>query len=75
MSADQNQPKSEDQVLADFKAEWVKKDSGVLDAWIDRGFIVWQVDLDKFGTENMPKVPGEYQGIPTVLTLFEKPQS
>lgn len=72
MSAEQNQPKSQDEILAAFKAEWVKDGSGVLDAWIDRDFIVWQVDLDRLDPPNMPAVPGEYQGIPTVLTLFAK---
>lgn len=72
MSAGETQPKSQDEILADFKAEWVKEGSGVLNAWIDRDFIVWQVDLERLDPPNMPKVPGEYQGIPTVLTLFER---
>ncbi len=72
MSAGQNKPKSQDEILAAFKAEWVKEGSGVLDAWIDRDFIVYQVDLERLDPPNMPEVPFEYQGLPTVITLFAK---
>lgn len=61
----------EEAALKAFKAEFVKPGSHVLDAWLSRGFIQYHVDPDQFAA-NMGKVPFEYMGVPTIITLFPK---
>lgn len=64
-------PVDEQAALEAFKAEFVKPGSHVLDAWLSRGFIQYQVDPDQFAA-NMGKVPFEYMGVPTIITLFPR---
>jgi len=65
-----------DATVAAFKAEFVKEGSLVLDAWWNRGFIVVYINGLEMADrqEELSKVPapGEYQGLPTVLTLFPR---
>ena len=64
-------PVDEEAALKAFKAEFVKPGSHVLDAWLSRGFIEYHVDPDQFAA-NMGKVPFEYMGVPTIITLFPR---
>lgn len=64
-------PIDEEAALKAFKAEFVTPGSHVLDAWLSRGFIQYQIDPDKM-VENLGKVPFEYMGVPTVITLFPR---
>lgn len=73
--------KSNDEILADFKAEWVTPDNrGVVDAWIvgagDDTFIQYQLSLDVADTAaetgKLPEVPHMYQGIATLITWFPR---
>lgn len=65
-------------VVENFKAEFVKEGSLVLDAWYDNGFIKVYVDPMRLGDADAQEelrsvpAPGEYQGLPTVLTLFPR---
>lgn len=67
-------------VVENFKAEFVKEGGLVLGAWYDEasGFLVVHIDglrmADADVQEEFAKVPapGEYQGLPTVITLFPK---
>ncbi|CAN5231844.1 hypothetical protein BH11CYA1_BH11CYA1_35740 [soil metagenome] len=64
-------PVDEEGALKAFKAEFVKDGSYVLDAWLDRGFIQYQINPELLA-ENLGKMPFEYMGVPTVLTLFPR---
>lgn len=64
-------PVDEEAALKAFQAEFVKPGSHVLDAWLSRGFIQYHVDPDLFAA-NMGKVPFEYMGVPTIVTLFPR---
>lgn len=64
-----------DAALAAFRAEYVKDGSHVLDAWLegpdDDRWIRYHVDPEQFA-DNLGKVPHEYMGVSTILTLFAR---
>jgi len=68
------------QVVENFKKEFIKDGGIVLGAWYDEasGFLVVHIDPMRMveEQEELSKVPapGEYQGLPTVLTLFPQDQ-
>lgn len=62
-------PVDPEAALAAFRAQYVVPGSHVLDAWLDRGFIKYHVDPDRFA-DNLGKIPHEYMGVDTVITLF-----
>jgi len=68
---------SEDSIVTAFKAEWMKPDGFILDAWIEeRGedrFLMYQLNPD-MDMSDLGKVPGEFQGLPTVITWFPRDQ-
>lgn len=73
MSDTQSPIKSPEEILAEFKAEWVNKEgAGVLDAWLDDGWIKYHLDPEVMMSPDRVRVPFEYQGISTVLTLFPR---
>ena len=59
-------------IVVEFRAEWIKKDSGVLDAWYDHGedAIKCLVDISRVSQGNVPGVQKRYKGKRTELTLF-----
>ncbi len=61
-----------DQALANFKAKFCTPGSCILDAWIDAGFIKYQVDPDRL--EDLGKLEQRhmFEGVPTVITLWPK---
>lgn len=67
-------------VVENFIAEFVKDGGIVLGAWFDERtkFLVVHIDPIRMGEEDGQKelltipAPGEYQGLPTVLTLFPR---
>jgi hypothetical protein len=69
-------------VVENFKAEFIKDGGIVLGAWFDEGskFLVVYVDPMRLSDEGVQEellkvpAPGEYQGLPTVLTLFPREQ-
>lgn len=67
----------EDPIVAAFKAEWVKPEGFILDAWIEvRGedrFLLYQLNPD-MDVSDFGKVPAEFQGLPTVITWFPRDQ-
>jgi len=71
-SASAVQARSADQILADFKTEWIKPSSGILDAWLvkrEEDFLVFHVE----NIENpLPAVPSVYQGLTTIISLFPR---
>jgi hypothetical protein len=73
--------KSHDAVLAEFRAEFVKPGSGVIDAWLtgagDDTFIQYQLDAEVATSRvetagRLSAVPHEYQGLPTIITWFPR---
>ncbi len=67
-------------VVENFKAEFMKEGSLVLGAWYDENtkFLVVHIDPLRMGDDDVQEerraipAPGEYQGLPTVLTLFPR---
>lgn len=60
-------------VVENFKIEFVGK-GVVVDVWFDGDskFLIYQVTTDIVPLENCAIIPTEYQGLPTVLTLFPR---
>ena len=69
-------------VVENFKAEFVKEGGIVLGAWYDEGspFLVVYIDPMRMADDDAQAelrtvpAPAEYQGLPTVLTLFPREQ-
>lgn len=59
-------------IVGEFRSEWLKKDSGVLDAWYDQGddAIKCLVDIGRVSQGNVPGVQKHYRGKRTELTIF-----
>lgn len=59
-------------IIVEFRQEWLKRDSGVLDAWYDpsAGAIKCLVDINAVSQGDVPKVQRNYKGMPTELTMF-----
>lgn len=70
------QPGDHDAILAEFRAEWIKPDSGVIDAWLSPAagevFIEYRLSMEVATTMVLPAVPSVYKGLPTVITWFER---
>lgn len=59
-------------IVGEFRNEWLKKDSGVLDAWYDQSddAIKCLVDIGQISQGKVPGVQKHYRGKRTELTLF-----
>ncbi len=67
-----------DETLAAFRAEFIKPNSGVVDAWTSgqdaNTVIVYQLSTTVADTNVMPNVPASYGDLPTVITWFAREQ-
>ncbi len=59
-------------IVGEFRNEWLKKGSGVLDAWYDQSddAIKCLVDIGQVSQGKLPGVQKHYRGKRTELTIF-----
>ena len=60
-----------DAALKAFRAQFVGNDKHVLDAWLDDGFIIYQVNLQS-SEEDLLAIPEEFMGVRLAITLHPK---
>lgn len=62
----------EEAVLARFKEKYCVEGSIVLDAWVKEGFIQYYIAPDSLMSILNSQIPGEFEGLPTLVTVFPR---